>query len=571
MKRTALRLFATAALVCSSVAVAQEKIEDWPAPLHWSPVIGQIEKPESGEVGPASVDAVPTPPLPFVGLTPCRLVDTRGNGFAGAYGPPALTAGVPRSFVLTGRCGISAAAQAVSLNVTVTNTQGPGHIVIYPTGGAQPTVSTLNYVAGQTIANAAVVPLGTGGAITVVAGVSGTDLILDTNGDYRGGVVTSLNGLFGGVNLAPGSNVTITPSGQTLTVAASGGPGGVLPTGTSSETLRHNGTSWVASGALTNDGTDVSVTGSLTLSNGVLLLKKGSFTLFHVCCNFNNTFLGISAGNLASTGSFNTAIGTLALANLTSGASNTAVGENSLVNNTSGSYNTAVGDLTLWKSVGAENTAVGAYALSNNTTGSSNIALGYYAGSTNTGGSGNIYIGNSTGANTTGSNNIYIGNPGSGNESGQIRIGTVANITQGTVIVGIHGFGSGSGIPVIVNSGGRLGTTTSSARFKEDIRSIGTESDDLMKLRPVAFRYRESHEAGRLTQYGLIAEEVAEVYPELVVNDDQGRPLAIRSQLLEPLFLNELQKQRRTIDAQRAEIDELRAAVATLAAGVCEE
>jgi hypothetical protein len=122
-------------------------------------------------------------PLTFVGIAPCRIVDTRGNGFVGAYGPPALTAGVPRSFTLTGQCGIPGDAGAVSLNVTVTNTLGPGHIVIFPQGGAQPTVSTLNYVAGQTVANAAIVPLGAGG-ITVVAGVSGTDLIIDTNGYY---------------------------------------------------------------------------------------------------------------------------------------------------------------------------------------------------------------------------------------------------------------------------------------------------------------------------------------------------------------------------------------------------
>jgi hypothetical protein len=491
-----------------SAASAQEKIEDWPAPLHWSPVIGQIEKPESGDVGPASVDAVPTPPLPFVGLTPCRLVDTRGNGFTGAYGPPALTAGAPRSFVLTGRCGISPTAQAVSLNVTVTNTQGPGHIVIYPTGGAQPTVSTLNYVAGQAIANAAVVPLGTGGAITVVAGVSGTDLILDTNGDYRGSVVTSLNGLFGGVNLAAGSNVTITPSGQTLTVAATGGPGGVLPTGTSGQTLRHNGSAWVANSALTSDGTDATMTGILKLPP-VAQVFAGTSLFLHNAGGSNNTFLGVNAGSAA-----------------TGITANTGVGYNAL--------NHAGG-------LSGNNVAVGAGALFNTTTGQNNIAIGTSVG-----------IGLSTG-----SNNIYIGNPGSGNESGQIPIGTVANITQGTVIVGIHGFGSGSGIPVIVNSGGRLGTNTSSIRFKEDVRAIGSESDDLMKLRPVAFRYRESHEAGGLQQYGLIAEEVAQIYPELVVNDDQGRPLAIRSQLLEPLLLNELQNQRREIEELKARLEKL--------------
>jgi hypothetical protein len=223
----------------------------------------------------------------------------------------------------------------------------------------------------------------------------------------------------------------------------------------------------------------------------------------------NNTFLGVNAGSAA-----------------TGITANTGVGYNAL--------NHAGG-------LSGNNVAVGAGALFNTTTGQNNIAIGTSVG-----------IGLSTG-----SNNIYIGNPGSGNESGQIRIGTVANITQGTVIVGIHGFGSGSGIPVIVNSGGRLGTTTSSARFKEDVRAIGSESDDLMKLRPVAFRYRESHEAGGLQQYGLIAEEVAQVYPELVVNDDQGRPLAIRSQLLEPLLLNELQNQRREIEELKARLEKL--------------
>jgi hypothetical protein len=534
MKARRVRSLSAAVFFVAASASAQEEIANWPAHALWNPPV----KPAK-EAGPGieAIEGVPTPPLPFVALNPCRLVDTRGNGFTGSYGPPALVAGVPRSFVLTGRCGISATAQAVSLNVTVTNTQGPGHIVIYPTGGAQPTVSTLNYVGGQTIANAAVVPLGTGGAITVVAGVSGTDFILDTNGDYRGGVVTSLNGLFNGVNLAAGSNVTITPAGQTLTVAATGGPGGVLPVGSADQTLRHNGSNWIASSALRNDGMNVTITGVLDLPSLPNITLDDTFFFIHTPVDLSNTMVGRSAGTQPGF----------------AGTGNTGFGDRACFSNTTGS----------------NNTAVGAGALINNFSGSGNIAIGANVGSVL----------------TSGSNNIYIGNPGSGNESGQIRIGTVANITQGTVIVGIHGFGSSGGIPVIVNSGGRLGTTTSSARFKKDIRSIGTESDDLMKLRPVAFRYRESHEAGRLTQYGLIAEEVAEVYPELVVNDDQGRPLAIRSQLLEPLFLNELQKQRRnqeadeatisrqgeTIARQQADIEELRAALARLEARIAKK
>ncbi len=185
-------------------------------------------------------------------------------------------------------------------------------------------------------------------------------------------------------------------------------------------------------------------------------------------------------------------MGTLALNDVTTGGANVAVGENSLAANTNGAFNTALGTQTLAFNLGGgSNTAVGYDALRSNTTGNSNIALGSLAGFSNLSGSGNIYIGNSTGQpNTTGSNNIYIGNVGFNDESGQIRIGTVANITSGTVIVGISGFTSSGGAPVLVNAGGRLGTTTSSRRFKTDIREVGLASEGLMSLRPVAFRYK---------------------------------------------------------------------------------
>jgi hypothetical protein len=199
-----------------------EEIPNWSSAPFWtSPnAIGLERAREASVLDPMAVEAVPTPPVPFTGINPCRIVDTRGNGFTGAYGPPALTQGIPRNFTLAGQCGISGAAQAVSLNITVTNTQGPGFILIYPQGGAQPGVSTLNYVAGQTIANAAVVPLGTAGGVTIIAGVSGADLIIDTNGYYAPQtVVNTVNGLSGTVALAQGTNISITPSGNTLTIA----------------------------------------------------------------------------------------------------------------------------------------------------------------------------------------------------------------------------------------------------------------------------------------------------------------------------------------------------------------
>jgi len=137
-------------------------------------------------VSAAQEKAVLTAPSSFVGVTPCRIADTRGNGFGGAYGPPSLTAGVPRDFVLSGRCDIPADAQAVSLNVAVVLPAGSGYLAMFPKGGVVPLVSTINFSAGQVIANAAIVPLGAGGAITTFTAGGGADLLIDTNGYFLG-------------------------------------------------------------------------------------------------------------------------------------------------------------------------------------------------------------------------------------------------------------------------------------------------------------------------------------------------------------------------------------------------
>jgi hypothetical protein len=168
--------------------------------------------------------------LPFIALSPCRAVDTRGNGapLTGGFLPSATV----RSYTVVGVCGIPANAQAVSFNATVTNVTGSGFLVLWPEGGAVPPVSVLNFLLGQTLSNGAVVPISGAGGISMALGVSGGDVILDVNGYYAPTpTVTSLNTLTGNVTLAAGSNVTLTPSGNTVTIDAANAPASLPPSG----------------------------------------------------------------------------------------------------------------------------------------------------------------------------------------------------------------------------------------------------------------------------------------------------------------------------------------------------
>ncbi len=197
LKHKALFLGLMAVLV-AGFALGGQAIPNWPAPSSWTP---------SRSAGVHTLGDA-TQMLPFIGLAPCRVADTRGNGFGGAYGPPSIGANTTRSFTIAGQCGIPASAQAVSFNFLAANVFGAGDLRVFPAGGAVPNVSTLNYNANtQNIANAAVVPLGTGGAITVQADAVTIDLVIDVNGYYgpaSGGglggyfvVVEPYTGLFG--------------------------------------------------------------------------------------------------------------------------------------------------------------------------------------------------------------------------------------------------------------------------------------------------------------------------------------------------------------------------------------
>ncbi|HXJ36025.1 MAG TPA: tail fiber domain-containing protein [Candidatus Eisenbacteria bacterium] len=184
---------------------------------------------------------------------------------------------------------------------------------------------------------------------------------------------------------------------------------------------------------------------------------------------------------------------------------------------------------------------MGSAALYSTTSGARNIAIGVYAGRFQ----------------TTGNDNIYLANTSVAAESGQIKIGTAGTQTK-TTIAGIRGTTVPGGITVLVDANGVLGTTTSSARFKQDVHDMGEASDVLMKLRPVTFHYREDvvgAEEAKTQQYGLIAEEVAEVAPELVASDADGKPDSVKYHVFPSLLLNELQKQRAAAQEQQRSME----------------
>jgi hypothetical protein len=280
-----------------------------------------------------------------------------------------------------------------------------------------------------------------------------------------------------------------------------------------------------------------------------------------------NLFLGAGAGNQAvSTGAHNTAIGALSLAHNTTGLGNAAFGWSAMTANTTGAGNAALGDNSLAANAsGNFNTSLGADSLLVSTTGGSNTALGTAALGSNTTGSSNLAIGAAASTHiATGSNNIDIAASPSADESGTIRIGT-AGTHIATFIAGIDGATSASGTAVFVNASGQLGTATSSLRFKEDVEDMGEASAALMRLRPVTFHYKPGQDDGsRLLQYGLVAEEVARVYPGLVQYDAEGQPQTVRYHFVDAMLLNETQRLHRRVEELQARLS----SVAQLAAEV---
>jgi hypothetical protein len=265
-----------------------------------------------------------------------------------------------------------------------------------------------------------------------------------------------------------------------------------------------------------------------------------------------NTAMGEGAMLANTTGSQNTAIGVSALRNNTTGFGNIAIGQDACSQSQGGQYNTGVGWAALVNNAGNFNTANGADALFSNTTGANNTANGIDALGLNTTGNDNTAIGAGTLVNnTTGSGNIALGaNAGINvtNAENNICIGiggeNVSNVcyigqTFGTVCLG--------GTPVFINGVGQLGTTTSSRRFKEEIKPMEHSSEALFALKPVTFRYKKGIDPQGIPQFGLVAEEVEKVSPSLVIRDAEGQPYTVRYDAVNAMLLNEFLKEHRKV------------------------
>ncbi|MFO1311187.1 MAG: tail fiber domain-containing protein [Burkholderiales bacterium] len=311
--------------------------------------------------------------------------------------------------------------------------------------------------------------------------------------------------------------------------------------------------------------TAVGVEALLANTTGIANTAVGDAAAIYNTTGSHNTVAGYTAMYANDSGSYSTAIGDSALFSNVLGAGNVAIGYKALYAHSASNYNTAIGHSAMQSMDGNAwfNTAIGWQAMSNSTSGYYNTAVGTSA-LQSAFGDGNIGIGHNAGLNlASGHDNIEIGNNGTAADTLTIRIGNDYNdpfVQKHTYIAGIRGVTTGyaDAVVVVIDSHGQLGTVSSSRNLKDNIADMQDASADLMKLRPVTFSYKgDAKEGASRLQYGLIAEEVAEVYPGLVAHSADGQVETVMYQFLPPMLLNEYQKQQRTIEAQSAEVTRL--------------
>jgi hypothetical protein len=295
----------------------------------------------------------------------------------------------------------------------------------------------------------------------------------------------------------------------------------------------------------------------------------------------NNIALGFDAGYNITTGSFNIDIGNQGLATDTNiiriGSSQSQayiagviVGDGSGLINITASKLTGIGNNNFFAgsagnaaNSGSDNTAMGAQALTNNTSGTGNTAFGFGA-LQNATGNFNFGYGYLAGSGlTTGVNNVDIAAAGQSSDTAIIRIGT-PGIQTATYFAGISGATAASGVAVYVNSSGQLGTLTSSRRYKQDIQGMDQASDVLYALQPVTFKYKPGIDPQGIPQFGLVAEDVEKVAPDLVARDDQGKIYTVRYQAVDAMLLNEFLKEHRTVEEQTRTVQEQSAEIQNL-------
>ena len=292
-----------------------------------------------------------------------------------------------------------------------------------------------------------------------------------------------------------------------------------------------------------------------------------------------------------TTGSGNTAVGVQALFSNTTASDNTAIGVAALFHNTTGFFNTATGVALFSNSTGAGNTATGYFALNDNTTGDSNTAIGDLALSSNTVGLINTAVGTEALENNiNGQDNTAIGNRALVNSTGDqntaigafagqsvinarnvicIGAGVVGNnIDDSSFIGNIRGVQTqnGDAIPVVIDSAGQLGTISSSRRFKKDIRPMNSASETILALNPVKFQYK--NDKTNTPQFGLIAEDVAKVNPDLVVRDKNGEIYSVRYDQINAMLLNEFLKEHKAFVEEKRKVQRLEGIVESLVATV---
>jgi hypothetical protein len=404
------------------------------------------------------------------------------------------------------------------------------------------------------------------GCLTGLNTVLGDNALLNNSGFYN--TATGCDALYsnttGSDNTATGlyalfSNTTGGDNTATGFLALEQNTTGSGNTATGGNALYNNtiGNSNTATGT---SALGFNTSGGSNTAIGLEALGRNTTGSFNTANGANALFSNTTAGN-------NTAGGFDALYSNTTGYSQTATGANALFSNTTGIANTATGGGALFSNtMGSSNTATGVNALFSNTTGHDNIAEGFAALQNNTGSS-NIALGSNAGFNlTTGSNNIDIGNKGSAGESSKIRIGTQGT-QNGTFIAGIYNVAV-TGSTLAVNSNGKLGVTASSARFKEAIKPMDKASEAILALKPITFRYKKEVDKAGIPQFGLVAEQVERVAPDLVVRDDTGKPFTVRYEAVNAMLLNEFLKEHRRVQEQAREIQQQKATISELKNGM---